>query len=488
MTSLSPTPLHVALLESADSLAIFLLAIPAGALADVVDRRRLAILTQVWLLVTAALLGVLTLAHRMTPGLLIGLTFVMGIGASIDGPLWQAIVPEVVPRRELPQAVTLGGLSLNLARAFAPALGGLVIAASGPFAVFLLNAATFAYVLVVLLRWHRVAPRAGLPAERWIGAMRGGLRYVRHSPELVAAFVRAGATVFGAICLVALLPLFARRALALGSLGFGVLLGCMGIGAVLSALLLPKLRLSAEGALSSGTVAFAAAVCAVSLAHAPWLACAVMVLAGFAWMAIMSSLNVAVQMATPAWVRARVLAAFMLVFQGAIALGSVVWGALATKTTLRTSLLAGGVTLLASLAARVWFPLGGRSPDFSPAAWPKPALVCDPPTDAGPVLITVSYRVAPENVAAFVEATRNLERLRRRGGAYQWELFRDPATPDAFLEVYYVELWGDHLRQHERATVEEGEVQKQLQGLVVAGTEQEVSHLIAVPWETDTET
>jgi MFS family permease len=287
---------------------------------------------------------------------------------------------------------------------------------------------------------------------------------------------------------VALLPLFARRALALGSLGFGVLLGCMGIGAVLSALLLPKLRLSAEGALSSGTVAFAAAVCAVSLAHAPWLACAVMVLAGFAWMAIMSSLNVAVQMATPAWVRARVLAAFMLVFQGAIALGSVVWGALATKTTLRTSLLAGGVTLLASLAARVWFPLGGRSPDFSPAAWPKPALVCDPPTDAGPVLITVSYRVAPENVAAFVEATRNLERLRRRGGAYQWELFRDPATPDAFLEVYYVELWGDHLRQHERATVEEGEVQKQLQGLVVAGTEQEVSHLIAVPWETDTET
>jgi MFS family permease len=487
MTSLSPTPLNVALLESADSLAIFLLAIPAGALADVVDRRRLAILTQAWLLVTASLLGVLTLAHRMTPGLLIGLTFVMGIGAAVDGPVWQAIVPDVVPRRDLPHAVTLGGLSLNLARAFAPALGGLIIAASGPFAVFLLNAATFAYGLGVLVHWRRDAPRPRLPAERWIGAMRGGVRYVRNSPELIAAFVRAGATVFGGICLVALLPLFARRGLGLGSLGFGVLLGCMGIGAVISAILLPKAGLSAEAALSSGTLAFGCALCAVALLHAPWLECAVMGFAGFAWMAIMSSLNVAVQMATPAWVRARVLAAFMLVFQGAIALGSIVWGALATRTSLRASLLAGAVATLVSLTARGWFPLTGRSPDFSPAAWPKPALVCDPPIDAGPVLITVAYRVASGNVAAFVEAARHLERLRRRGGAYQWDLFRDPATPDGFLEVYYVELWADHLRQHERATVEEGDLEKKLQDLVVAGSRREVSHLIAVPLETDVE-
>jgi hypothetical protein len=212
-----------------------------------------------------------------------------------------------------------------------------------------------------------------------------------------------------------------------------------------------------------------------------------MFFAGFAWMAIVSSLNVAVQLATPAWVRARVLAAFLLVFQGAIALGGVVWGALATRTSLRTSLLAGGITVGAGLVARVWFPLSGRSPDFSPAAWPKPALVCDPPTDAGPVLISVSYRVAVENVAAFVEAARDLERLRRRGGAYQWELFRDPSTPDAFLEVYYVELWADHLRQHERATVEESDLEKRLQGLVVPGTKQEVSHLIAVPWDADAE-
>jgi MFS family permease len=299
--------------------------------------------------------------------------------------------------------------------------------------------------------------------------------------------VRAGATVFGGICLVALLPLFARRELGLGSLGFGVLLGCMGLGAVLSAILLPKAGLSAEAALSSGTLGFAGAVCAVAVVHAPWLACALMGIAGFAWMAIMSSLNVAVQLATPAWVRARVLSAFMLVFQGSIALGGVVWGALATRTSLRTSLLAGGATMLASVVVRGWFPLTGRSPNFSPAAWPKPALVCDPPIDAGPILVTVSYRVAAENVRAFVRATHELERLRRRGGAYQWELFRDPSTPDAFLEVYYVEEWADHLRQHERATVEEGDLEKKLQSLVVAGTEREVSHLIAVSWDTDPE-
>jgi MFS family permease len=188
MTSLSPSPLSVALLQAADSLAVFLLAVPAGALADVVDRRRLAIVTQVWLLVSAAVLGVLALSHRIAPGMLIGLTFAMGVGAALDTPLWQAIVAEVVPRRELSQAVTLGALSINLARAFAPALGGLVVAVAGPFAVFFVNAVTFAFVIAVLVRWPREPPRAVAPAERWFGALQGGLRYARHSPELLAAF------------------------------------------------------------------------------------------------------------------------------------------------------------------------------------------------------------------------------------------------------------------------------------------------------------
>jgi MFS family permease len=488
MTSLSASPLRVALLQSADSLAIFLLAIPAGALADVVDRRRLAILTQAWMLVTAALLGVLTLAHRITPDLLIGLTFLMGIGGAVDGPVWQAIVPEVVARPDLPQAVTLGGLSLNLARAFAPALGGLVVAMAGPSAVFLLNAATFGYVMLVLVRWRREPPRMNAPAERFVSAMRGGLRYVRNSPELVTAFARTGASLFGAICLVALLPLFARRELGLGSLGFGLLLGCMGVGAVATALLLPALKLSAEHVLSTGTLTFAGAVFGLAFARAPWVAGGTIFLAGSAWMAIVSSLNVAVQMATPAWVRARVLAAFMLVFEGAIALGSVAWGALATRTSLRAAFAAGGLTVAASLVGRIRFPLHASAPNFSPAAWPKPALVCEPSTEAGPVLVTTSYRVAPANVAKFVATARTLERLRRRGGAYQWELFRDPSLPDTFLEVYFVDVWAEHLRQHERVTMEEWEIQKRLAALAIDGTERRVTHLIAVSEDEATST
>ncbi len=480
MTSLTGSPLGVSLLQSADSLAVFLLVIPAGALADVVDRRRLAIQTQAWMLVTAALLGALTLAHRMTPATLIGLTFVMGVGSAVDGPVWQAIVPELVPRRELPQAVALGGLSLNLARAFAPALGGIVVAAAGPAAVFLLNAASFAYVLAVLVRWRRVAVRPSGPSERFFGAMQAGLRYVRNSPELIAAFFRTGASVFGSICLMALLPLFARRELALGSLGFGLLFGCMGTGAVVSALLLPKFAIAAETALTAGTLSFASALCALSFTHSPWGAGGVIVVAGGAWMAIVSSLNVAVQIATPAWVRARVLAAFMLVFQGAIAFGGVAWGALASRTHLRVALLSGGLTVAASLAARIRFPLSAKAPNFSPAAWPKPALVCEPTTDAGPVLVTSSYRVAPQNVATFIAIAMTLERLRRRGGAYQWELFRDPATPDTFVEGYFVEVWAEHLRQHERLTVEERAIEERLLELLVEGTRPVVTHLIAV--------
>ena len=487
MTSLTSSPLRVALLECADSLAMFLLAIPAGALADVFDRRRLAIVTQVWMLTVATSLGILTFTHRMTPDLLIGLTFLMGVGAAVDGPLWQAIVSEVVPRSELPQAVTLGGLSFNVARAFAPALAGLVVAAAGPFAVFLLNALTFVYVLFVLVGWQRAKPSATAPAERWFGAMQGGLRYVRHTPELVAAFVRAGTLLFGGVSLMALLPLFARRSLGLGSAGFGVLLGCMGIGAVVAAVLLPKLqtKLSAEGTLSAGTLAFAGFVIALSFVHQSWLAWAVMLGAGVAWMSVVSSFNVAVQMATPSWVRARVLSVFLLVFQGALAIGGVVWGAVAARTNLRVAMLAGGLTVAASLAARIWFPLGAHAPDFSPAAWPRPQLVCEPPEDAGPVLVTVAYRVPAENVARFLVAAAELERLRRRDGAYDWRVFRDPAKPDEYLEVYLVDSWAEHLRQHARVTGEELDAEKRLITLVVPGTMPEVRHLIAAEADDD---
>jgi MFS family permease len=490
MTSLSPSPLLVALLQSADSLAIFLLALPAGALADVVDRRKLAIVTQGWLFVGAALLSVLTVTHLMTPWRLIGLSFMMGMGAALDGPVWQAIVAEVVPRKDLPAAITLGGLSFNLARAAGPAMAGLVIAALGPFAVFLLNALSFVYGIVVLVRWRRPPVPTSLRAERWLGAMQSGLRYVRNSPDLIAVFVRSGVALLGTSCLLALLPLFARQALGVGSLAYGALLGSMGVGAVLSAMvLLPRLRpkVSADGVLTGGTVVFAVALLGVASAHEPWVAGAAMFLSGLASMSIVSSLNVAVQMSSPPWVRARVLSVHLLVFQGALALGSVLWGAVAARTSLRVAMVAGAVTVLTGVAARFWFRLETEDHDFSPSLhWPKPMLVCEPPVDAGPVLVTVDYRVAPANVTSFLESATLLGRNRRRYGAFQWEMFRDPATPDRFVETYMVESWGDHLRQHERVSVEQQVDEERLRALLIPGAVPVVSHLVAAhPAEAD---
>jgi len=483
MTSLSPSPLLIALLQAADSLAIFLLALPAGALADVVDRRRLAIFTQGWLLVGAALLGVLTVTHHMTPWRLIGLSFVMGIGAAFDSPVWQAIVSEIVPRKELPAAVTLGGLSFNLARAAGPAMGGLVVAAAGPFAVFLLNAVTFAYGIVVLVRWRRPPVRKGLPAERWLGAMQSGLRFVRNSPDLIAIFVRSGVSLLGASCVLALLPLFARRELGLGSLGYGALMGCMGIGSVLSAtVVLPWLRtkLSPDRILGVGVLAMAAGLVALSFARDVWAGGAAMFLAGLASMSVVSSLNVAVQMASPMWVQARVLSVHLLVFQGAVALGSVTWGALAARTSLRTAMVAAAITLVAGLVARVWFPLGAEEHDFSPSMhWPRPMLVCEPSIDDGPVLVTVEYKVPHENAEAFLAAAMIFGQSRRRFGAFQWDVYRDPSTPDRFVEAYMVESWGDHLRQHDRVSVEQEDDEKELHALLAPGTKPVVTHLIA---------
>jgi MFS family permease len=482
MTSLSPSPLSVALLQAAESLATFLLAIPAGALADVVDRRRLSMVTQGWLLVGATVLGFLTVTHRMTPPLLIALTFAMGIGAALDTPLWQALVAETVSREELPLAVMLGGLSVNLARAFAPGLGGFLVAAAGPPAVFFLNAATFTIVIFVLMRWRRVQTRSVAPPERWLGAMQIGLRYTRYSPQVLAAFVRAAATLFGGICLLALLPSFARGTLGLGSPGYGVLLGCMGIGAVGGAAALTALeeRLSADATLSSGTIVLACALGGLSFAPSLASAAVAMLVVGFAWMSVISSLNVAVQTATPSWVRARVSSVFMVVFQSALLSGAIVWGVIATRTSVRTALLGSALVTLASAALRFRFALARETPDFSPVAWPEPKLVCAPPEDAGPVLVSIGYRVAGENLSAFIETMGELQRIRKREGAYYWGLYRDASSADLYQEVYLVDSWAEHLRQHARVSAQERAIEDRVRELTMERGELSVRHLIAV--------
>jgi len=483
MTTLSQSPLLVALLQSVDSLAVFLFSIPAGALADIVDRRPLAILTQAWLLAVALALGLLTLRGAMTPWLLLGLSFAMNIGVALDAPVWQAIVPELVPRSELPQAVALGGVSINIARAVAPAIGGLLIASVGPYAVFFLNAATFLFVIMVLARWRPSRPKPALPPERLVSAALHGLRYVRHSPELLSTFAAIGTVLFCGSCVLALLPIFARRELSLDSAGYGLLYGCFGLGAILSVALLPRARkkLSADAILTVGSIAFGIALLALAALPNAWWAAGTLLIGGIAWLSILTGLNVSVQTATPSWVRARVLSVYMVVFQGAIAVGSLVWGTLASKTNLRTPFLASGATMLlgAVVGRQRWFKLSGRIPDLTPSLhWPKPVLVCEPAPEEGPVVVSTEYRVARENQAAFIEAAAHLRRRRQRSGAYEWHLFRDPAVPDRLLEIYLVDSWGDHLRQHERVTVDERNAEARLRKLLFPGTVPVTTHLV----------
>ena len=483
MTSLTQSSAMVALVQTATSLPVFLVGLPAGALADIVDRRRLLLVTQSWMLAAAALLGVLTLTGATTPWILLALTFVLGLGASLNLPAWQASMPDLVPRADLPSALALNGISVNIARAIGPAMGGLLIAAAGTGAVFLLNAVSFIGVLAVLMRWRRAAGPSLMPTEGLAGAIRAGARYVRYAPRFRAVLVRTGMFILCGSALWALLPLVARRELGLGALGYGVLLGCVGSGAVLGAIVLPRARaaLSADALVNGATVLFALAVAAPVLTRRVPLVAAAMGVGGIGWIALMSSFNTAAQLALPSWVRARGVSMYFLVFQGGMASGSALWGTLATHTSDAVALLVAALGLVAGTAASLRWRLGReRQPDLTPSLhWPEPNLVVSPEPDEGPVLVTVEYRVEPERAGEFARAMRRLGRARRRSGAMRWGLFRDAADLKRFVETFLVESWAEHLRQHERVTVSDHAAEEQVRALHEGGEPPVVTHLIA---------
>src|SRR5229473_1687608 len=362
MTSLTTSPVLVALVETFGSLPVVLLALPAGALADIVDRRRLLLVMQIWMVVAAGAMGVLALMGQMTPARLLSLTFLLGIGTAMSNPVWQAITPELVRPTDLPAAITLSVVGINVARAIGPALGGFIIGASGPWAVFFLNAASFIAILVVIYRWRPAPRKSKLPPEDIIGAMRAGTRYLRHSPEMQTVLVRSGSFVVCASALWALLAQQARRHLGLGSFGYGLLLGCIGLGAIVGAWLLPKIRerLSMNQLVAAGTVGFALATVALAYVHSFAVLAVALAAGGVAWIAVLSSLNVSAQIVTPSWVRARVMAVYLLVFMGGLAAGSAVWGYVAARAGVSTALLFAAVGLLIGPAVAWRYRLAGK--------------------------------------------------------------------------------------------------------------------------------
>jgi MFS family permease len=483
MTTLAPSPWMVALMQTAENAPLFLLALPAGALADIIDRRRLLIYTQGWMLLSAVSLAVLTLMGLTTPWVLLVLIFCLGLGSALNAPAWQAIIPELVPRSELPAAVSLNSVAFNIARAVGPALGGLVVAAAGSWAVFLLNSLSFVGVIIVLYRWRREDVESIAPTERILGAMRAGLRYVRHDPALQAVLVRTGVYVSCASALWALIPLVARKQLGLGAGAYGVLLGGLGAGAILAAFILPALRrrFSVNALVIAGTIVFAGTTASLATIRSFSLLCLAMICGGVAWMTLMSSLNVIVQTIVPSWVRARVLATYMLVFFGSMAVGSAAWGAIATHLGVSETLLCAAGALIAGLGAAYFFPLrAGEQLDLEPSLhWPDPVYINEPQPSDGPVLVTVAYEIDPARADDFVSAMREVKSVQQRNGAVRWGLFVDPAKPNHYLETFLVESWAEHMRQHARVTMEDRIVQDRAGSFHLGPDEPVVTHLIA---------
>lgn len=463
MTSLTRSPLLIALMQTAASLPAVGLAFPAGAAADIFDRRRLLIFWQSWMLGSVAILAALTLLGVVSPATLLGLTFLLNIGSALNNPAWQAIVPELVPRHELPDAIAINSAGFNLARAAGPALGGLTVAAfataaRGAGVVFSLNALSFVAVIVVLFAWNRTPPfKSALPSERILGSLRSGARYLRHSPPLKAVFLRAFIFTTFASAAWALLAVVAREHLHSGAMGYGILNGCLGAGAVLGAAFLPNLRrrASADAITSVAALVFVCSLAALGLSRSTLLLVFFLLAAGFAWTSTTSTFNVAVQLSVPGWVQARALGAYQTIFWAGMAFGSSLWGFVAEHTSTTDSLLAASAGLLVSLPLALRFHLlRGTPPDLSPYQLnrPGPQVAIEPNPEDGPVLVSVEYRIREEDYAQFVRAIHQLRAVRMRDGAIRWGVFRDTAAPERIIENFVVESWLEFLRERERMT------------------------------------
>ncbi len=456
MTSIAPSPATIALVRTASSLPIFLLALPAGALADVLDRRRLLIATQLWMLVAAAVLGVVTIAGLITPGILLAMTFALGLGSALNAPAWQAIIPDLVPQAQVSNAVALNSTSMNLARAIGPAIGGLLIATAGPGVTFLLNAVSFGGVITVLYRWRRAPEPSVLPAERVMGAIRAGLRYVRHTPPVRMVLARFAAFILFGSALWSLLPAVARFEFNRGPGGYGIMLGSFGLGAVSIATMLPRLRqrASIDALLAAATLVFAAGL--TTLAWVPWypLADLAVFCCGAAWISLISTFNSRIQAVSPSWVRGRALAVSILVFFGGMSIGSAFWGYVASIWTIQGALTAAAAcTCLGLLATRHLRLHGIDRLDLTPSFhWPMPQPVIEPEPERGPVVVTVEYRIDPARRQEFLEAMQPVGRIRRRDGAISWTVLSDVADRARYTEAFVVESWLEHLRQHARVT------------------------------------
>lgn len=487
MTSLSPSPLMVSLVQSATTLPIFLFALPAGALADIFNKRQLLLISNIIMTLAATVFALLVWQKQVDATLLLLFTFIMGVGTAFMAPAWQSVVPQMVPKEDLAEAVALGGISINLSRAIGPVVAGILMTMYGPSSPFIANAFTFLFIIAALLWWKYNASLqdSKLPPERVLSAMIAGSRFALNSSALKATMWHVAGFMFFANAYWGLLPIISRNNLHGDSALFGYLMGGVGVGAVMAAFILPKLKkhLTANQLVGIGTLGTALVTAYFAVTNSNIAAILASIIFGMSWILVLSSFNVSAQQALPDWVRARGLAVFMLVFYGSMSLGAAFWGWLAGVYSIRTAMLiaAAGAIVFIVISYRKDLQQG-KNLDHSPSHhWPEPIVLTTVKNEQGPVMIQIEYIVQQQHRADFFAAIAKLKPLRQQHGAYQWAVYEKTDHPGVFIEHFVEDSWLEHLRHHERVTATDKHLQDSVLAFHTGPTSPLISHLLYVP-------
>jgi MFS family permease len=483
VTDISASPASVAMIQAAGTLPVFLLAIPAGVLSDILDRRRFLIAIQIALAVVSSLLAALAWTGSVAVESLVVLTFLGGVGAALATPAWQAITPELVPRSDIKGAVALNSLGINIARSIGPALGGFLLAALGAATVYGLDVLTYIVVGGALLWWRRAADADDGLREQFGGALRAGLRYARASHDLHRILWRAILFFAFASAVWALLPIVARQEIGGGPSFYGLMLGSVGAGAIGGAVLLPKVRarLGQDRLVLAMSLVTAGSTALLALTNSEIVALIATFVLGIAWIAMLTTLNSTMQAILPNWIRGRGLAIYLTAFNGAMAAGSLGWGFLAQEIGTDATLIVAAICLAVSAALAHRAPLPSGEGDLTPSLhWPEPAMAEPVAHDRGPVLVMVTYRIRQADRAAFLTALQRLSEERRRDGAYAWGISEDAADPEHIVEWFFVESWAEHLRQHKRVSKADADIQAEARRFHQGVEPPQVQHFLAV--------
>ncbi len=463
MTSLTSSPFWVALMQTAVSLPGFFWSLPAGVLADLVDRRRLLLATQALMLLASGLMAVLASGQWMGEVGLLLLTFLLGTGMALNAPAWQSALAESVPREDVAQAITLVGIAFNIARSIGPAIAGFVVVLGGASAVFAVNTVVLGYVGAVVWRWRMVRRASPLPPERMLGGMRAGLRFLGHSKQVKSFLVRALQFSLCGSALWALLPAVAQQRLGASAAGFGSLIACLGIGAIVVGVMMPviRVRYTIERVLAVSAAAFALVLVVVALVRSTWVVYPVLMIGGAAWTATMSKMHAGLATSVPSWVSSRMVALYILSTQAGMAIGALLWGLLASLQGLPATLMVAAAALLLGwrLLRRHELRYGEERDVTHPGPVDQPAAFTHPPLEAGPVAVELRYEIVPGSREAFIEAMSRVGDVRRRNGAGFWRLYRDLAGEDRFTERFIVESWVEYQRQLVRATLVDRDIE-----------------------------